>query len=398
MNENWMNQEQQQPVYMQGYQQQEYQQPVYQQPMYQQPVYQQPVYQQQGYQQQMYQQPVQYPQGEPVQYPQGEELQKIVKDGRKHFSKLGLGFFFGTLIIFAVQLGVIWTVQWFWPNLLENPDLSLLISMVPMYIVGMPLMMLLISRVPAENIPKHKMSAGKLTIAAMMCYCVMYCSNLIGTVITFVIEIIKGSSVNNSMQDIALGTGTGIRVLFMVICAPVFEELIFRKLLVDRAVKYGEGTAVVLSGLMFGLFHGNLSQFVYATTLGMFLAFIYVKTGKIQYTVILHMIVNFVGGVLGVWILEWSGYTDLLADPASIQENMAAVMTGLLIMLIYVFCLIGIVIAGFVLLIVFRKKFRVSRGKIVLPKGKRFTTVICNLGMILFAVFWIGRIIQLLLV
>ncbi len=377
MNENMTNPEQvpqqgsQQPVYMQGMPMQGYGQPMYQQ---------MPV---QNYE-------------PPFQYPQGEELQKVVKEGRKHFSKLGLSFFFGTLIIFAVQLGIIALVQWLFPQVLENSDLSLILSMVPMYVIGMPLMILLISRVPAEVIPKRKMSAGKVAISAMMCYCIMYCSNLIGTGITLVLGILKGSAVNNEIQNIATSTGAGVRILFMVICAPIFEELIFRKLLVDRAVRYGEGTAVVLSGLMFGLFHGNISQFIYATTIGMFLAFIYVKTGNIKYTIILHMIVNFIGGVLGVWVLEWAGYTDLLSDPAAIEANLGRAVAGLLVMLAYVFCLIGIVIAGFVLLIVFRKKFKVYRGKIALPKGKRFTTVICNLGIILFCVFWIGRIIQLL--
>ena len=55
-----------------------------------------------------------------------------------------------------------------------------------------------------------------------------------------------------------------VTFLYMVICAPILEEYIFRKLIVDRTVKYGQGVAVVLSGLMFGLFHGNLNQFAYA--------------------------------------------------------------------------------------------------------------------------------------
>ena len=52
-----------------------------------------------------------------------------------------------------------------------------------------------------------------------------------------------------------------VTFLYMVICAPILEEYIFRKLIVDRTVKYGQGVAIVLSGLMFGLFHGNLNQF-----------------------------------------------------------------------------------------------------------------------------------------
>ena len=386
MNESNMNQNHQ-PVYMQGVSQQPvYQQPVqdYGQPM-QQPVYQQPI---QGYQGQ----PV-YPQ-QPVEPPMSEEEKKtIVNGGRKFFNKLGLSFIFGTLIIYGVQMAVAILFSVLWPELLENQDIQLAVTMIPMYAIGMPLLMLLVSRIPAEKLPARKMTVGKWLIAAMMAYAIMYISNIIGTIITFVVELIKMDAVDNVLEEAVLDTGVGVRILFVVICAPIFEELIFRKLLVDRAVRYGEGVAVVLSGLMFGLFHGNLAQFIYATTLGMFFAFIYVKTGKIIYTIALHMFVNFVGGVLGVWILELSGYTELMANPALMEEKIMEMLLGMLILLAYVFVLIGIVIAGFVLLIVFRKKFKTAPGKITLPKGKRFVTVICNVGMILFCLFFVVEII-----
>lgn len=365
-----------QPVYMQGMPQQPAQ-------GYQQQVYQQPA---QGYQQQAYQQPMEPPMSE-------EEKNTIVKGGRKFFNKLGLSFFFGTLIIYGVQIGIALLVETLWPELLENPDINLMVSMIPMYVIGMPLLLLLISRVPAEKIPKRKMSVGKWLIAAMMAYAIMYISNITGTVITFVIELVKMDTVDNAIQDVALSTGAGVRILFMVICAPIFEELIFRKFLVDRAVRYGEGVAVVLSGLMFGLFHGNLSQFIYAAALGMFLAFVYVKTGKLIYTIAIHMFVNFMGGVLGVWILEMSGFAELMANPAAMEEKLAEMLVGVFIMLAYVFVLLGIVIAGFVLLIVFRKKFKMNPGKITIPKGKRFVTIICNVGMILFCLFFVVEII-----
>lgn len=356
-------------------------QPVYMQGMPQQPVYQQPM---QGYQGQ----PV-YPQ-QPVEPPVSEEEKRtIVKGGRQFFNKLGIGFFFGTLIIYGLQIGIAFLFEKLWPEVLENGDISLLVSMAPMYALGMPLMMLLISLVPAEKLPKKKMSVGKWLLAAMMAYSIMYISNLVGTVITFVVSLVKGDVVDNAIQEIAYGTGTGMRILIMVICAPIFEELIFRKFLMDRAVRYGEGVAIVLSGVLFGLFHGNVAQFVYATTLGMFLGFIYVKTGKLIYTIALHMFVNFIGGVLGVWILDISGYSELMANPAMMEEQLAEMLVGLVIMLGYVGILMCMVIAGFVLMIVFRKKFKANPGKIRIPKGKGFVTVMCNAGMILFTLFFV---------
>ncbi len=103
-----------------------------------------------------------------------------------------------------------------------------------------------------------------------------------------------------------------VTFVIAVLIAPTAEELLFRKLLTERIVKYGELAAVLASGLFFGLFHGNLNQFSYAFLLGLFLGFIYVKTGKLGYTIGLHMAINFIGSSLGTWMLRVPGYMDTM--------------------------------------------------------------------------------------
>ena len=91
----------------------------------------------------------------------------------------------------------------------------------------------------------------------------MYLSNLAGQFFTNIIGIIKGSPVDDAIADLVSELNPLTAFFVMVLLAPALEEWIFRKLLVDRTIRYGEGTAIFLSGLMFGLFHGNLNQFVY---------------------------------------------------------------------------------------------------------------------------------------
>ena len=80
--------------------------------------------------------------------------------------------------------------------------------------------------------------------------------------------------------------------LYMVIGAPVFEELACRKVLLDRLHPYGEGFAAAASGLLFGILHGNSSQFFLAFLVGVLFAMVYLRTGKIIYTMLLHGIIN----------------------------------------------------------------------------------------------------------
>ena len=226
------------------------------------------------------------------------------KSMKKSFSNLGFRFLIGTLVIYAVQMGVMTIVGAVKPEWLQDTTISLILAVLPLYLVGMPVLIAVVKRMPGEAPAKKSITPGQFVLALIMCFALMYCGNLVGTLITTVVGALKGSAVDNALMTYATGSNMIVTFLYMVICAPILEEYIFRKLIVDRTVKYGQGVAVVLSGLMFGLFHGNLNQFAYAFLLGMFLAFLYVKTGELKVTIGLHMCINFIesnpsGGIPG---------------------------------------------------------------------------------------------------
>ena len=63
-------------------------------------------------------------------------------------------------------------------------------------------------------------------------------------------------------------------------------------------------------------------------------------------------------------------------------------LLGLVLLLEY-----GMAITGIILLLVNSKKFHVSAGEVILPKGKRFFLIFCNLGMGLFLLIWVFQIV-----
>ena len=136
------------------------------------------------------------------------------------------------------------------------------------------------AQVPVTVLQKKHMTIGAFFKALFMSYSLLIITNLIGTLITNMIGILKGSPIINPVEEIALNMDLPFLILFTVIGAPIFEELFFRKFLVDRTAQYGEGVSVVISGFMFGMFHGNLSQFPYAFALGAFFAYI---CARLQY-------------------------------------------------------------------------------------------------------------------
>lgn len=322
----------------------------------------------------------------------------VCKNAENSFSRLGFMFLIGTIVIYAVQYLTAWAVKSWKPEWLEDPSISLMVTILPMYLVGIPVLVYLVKKIPGTAPAQHDMKKSHLVLAFIMCYAVMYGSNLIGTVITTIIGLIKGSAVNNAVLDIATSANMGVTFIYMVICAPLIEEYVFRKLIVDRTARFGQGVAVVVSGVMFGLFHGNLSQFVYATTLGMFFAFIYVKTGKLRYSITLHMIINFIGAIVSVLVLKGIHLEEYMqiAATGDVEALMAFVMkylSGWITYLVYLLFVMATFVTGLILLIVFRKRFVLEPGEVVIPKGKKFATIFLNFGMLVYTLFWIGMMI-----
>lgn len=318
---------------------------------------------------------------------------EILKTYKKHFSLLGLMYFLGALIIIGVQVAVSMLVLAFAPSLLDNPNLSLLVSMLPTYTIAFPLTSLLIHQVPGVQMKKHNMKPTQLLGAFAISYALMYLSNLAGQFFTNIIGIIKGSPVDDAIEDLVSELNPLTAFFVMVLLAPALEEWIFRKLLVDRTIRYGEGTAIFLSGLMFGLFHGNLNQFVYTFLIGAFWAFIYVKTGRLRYTIYLHMALNFMGSVGSLFFL---GAISTLEGGSSAMNGfhfLLGMLIPLAIVIPYLIVVFGLVISGIVLLVTNWKRFRLIPAELFIPKEKRFSVIFLNAGMILYVLFWIIQIV-----
>lgn len=314
---------------------------------------------------------------------------------KKTFSRIGLLLFISTLLIYGIQI-ISYAIAGNIPAIAASGDLSLLVGMLPMYIIAYPIIFLLFKKVPVQiSGEKKKMSVKHLIVAFIMCYSGTYICNLLANILTGIIGALKQEQVENVMVNLTSSISLPVNLFIVVICAPIMEELLFRKTLIDRTAQFGEGISIVFSGLVFGLFHGNLVQFGYAFLLGIFFGFIYIKTKNIVYPIILHVIMNFFGSFLGSIIMDLSGLTTLPADAteAEIIAQMMENATGTIIYLCYAVLLIILVITGIVLFVKNRKKFVLAPGEVTIEKGRRFATMILNIGMILYCIFWIVMIV-----
>ena len=259
-----------------------------------------------------------------------------------------------------------------------------LLTFAPLYLIAVPIGLLLLRKVPAKPLEKHDLKPSRYIVTVIICIFMMYAGNILGTIITALLQLLPGVSAGNPILGYAIDNALLPKVLFMVILAPVIEEYIFRKQLIDRMHIYGEKLAVVTSALMFGLFHGNLSQFFYAFALGLVFGYVYLKTGKLRYSIGLHMLINLLGSVVGPFFLEKVAVVDTMEnmDLAALEP----VMPWLIAFGAYVLVLIGLAIAGLVLLCLNKRKVSFAPAEMELPKGTRIKTAYVNAGMILLTI------------
>lgn len=295
------------------------------------------------------------------------------KEARSVFFKLGISFaaFVGVplviqlLLVAGVQLGVVTLLEY-------NEDFALFLSMTILYIAGFPVFWMLCRRIPVvETIPRCRWGAGKLILSFVICLSMVYIGNAIGQVLMYLVGKFTGTPNVNPLQELLMNVNPWIVFLSAVVIAPIAEELIFRKLLIDRTIQYGQGISILVSGLVFGLAHGNFYQFFYAFGLGMIFAYIYVKTGNIVYPILFHTVINFMGSIVPLMLLKVLNETG---------------MVGMLFMSAYGMMILTATIAGIVLLICFRTQIIMDPPKLPIPKGRRLSTVFLNPGMMLYLI------------
>ncbi len=81
--------------------------------------------------------------------------------------------------------------------------------------------------------------------------------------------------------------------LMVAVAAPILEEMLFRGIILKYLLKkYAPWTAILLTAVAFGIFHRNPWQFMYATTVGILLGYMYWKTDSLFYPILIHFVLN----------------------------------------------------------------------------------------------------------
>lgn len=241
-------------------------------------------------------------------------------------------------------------------------------------------------KIESKTLEKENINFKKFILYIAISLTLMWIGNIAGLLITAFLSATTHSDISNPVVELINSSNIILNLLLISIIGPVFEELLFRKILIDRTIKYGAKVSIILSALLFAFFHGNVNQFFYAFLIGGFFAYVYIKTGQIKYSIGLHIILNLMGSVVSLFVAE--------AGQAIAQNSFN--MFDLSIVLIYFIVIMIAFLIGIYELVHYKKaKFNGAKTEIYLKNPLK--TVILNPGMILFMIFFICEILYQLL-
>ncbi|MGN0558055.1 MAG: lysostaphin resistance A-like protein [Acutalibacteraceae bacterium] len=84
-----------------------------------------------------------------------------------------------------------------------------------------------------------------------------------------------------------------IALLSTAVEPPLAEEFLFRGVILGVLRRYGDGFAVLMSSILFGLMHGNFVQIPFAFIVGLILSFVTVRANSLLPAILIHFFNNF---------------------------------------------------------------------------------------------------------
>lgn len=297
----------------------------------------------------------------------------VIKQLKKTNS--GIGFYcFAIVILFFVIPNIIALICGIFGINYKSDTSSFFISSIStisaFFILG--IIYCFISFTPLQNVIYFKrIKLPKLLPLIAIGLSVAMLSNYISDIMAYNLSLTGINFSNNSNDENWSTYRFLLEIVDTAIVPAVFEEFAFRGVVLNKLRKFGDSYAIIMSAVLFGLMHGNLSQIPFAFILGLVIGFIAVKTNSIIPGILIHFFNN-----LFSVIMSYLGMINVFNTQEYIIIHFISVLT--------------IVILGLVSVVILCKDkefFSISnQGENDLSLKSKISSSLLSVGMIFFIV------------
>lgn len=231
---------------------------------------------------------------------------------------------------------------------------------LPIYGIGFPLFLLLRGKAPARG-QGQACRLRDFLLLIPLCLFAAYGGNLLGQILLGLLRMLL--PFHFSLPGAApSGDHPALQTLLLLVAAPLMEEYVFRRSILDRLQPFGERSALLCSALAFGLFHTSVNQAVYAFLLGLVLAYVYLRTGRLRYCAALHMLVNGLTTLVLPALLLRVGSAVPAERMGQLLFSSVLHEPGVLPLLLYLCALFVLTLFGAVLFVFGLREHKLTRG------------------------------------
>lgn len=158
--------------------------------------------------------------------------------------------------------------------------------------------------------------------------------------------------IKKALMDI-VGQTSIYSFVVMVVLAPVFEEIIFRGIMLDGLLeRYSPTKSILLSSMLFGLVHLNPWQLVTGLVIGIFAGWIFYRTRSLAMCIIIHATANLSGFIIRLF----SDASSMGVEP---NYDMFGGMPG------YIVCILLSLVVLLCCVIYLNKKLGMGKMKVI---------------------------------
>ena len=175
-----------------------------------------------------------------------------------------------------------------------NTKYMLVYAVVYATAMGLPMILSsLLFRQPLNPFRPHKkVGAGTAIPALLLGMAMCMAANLVASSVMSFLSMfgIKMPDMPSMLEHTPVSLL--LNLLVIAVLPALLEEMMFRGYILQVLRPYGDGMAILVSSLLFGLMHGNVLQIPFAILVGLALCYIVVQTDNIWLAVGLHFLNN----------------------------------------------------------------------------------------------------------
>ena len=210
----------------------------------------------------------------------------------KNFFKINLIYFTAIL-----SVAVLFVLSYF--GFIVNEWLSsFLIQIIVMTAIPLLMYTLLISKkykTTLNDIGFNKISAKTLLIVILLGFLLYFLNSYIATFFNTVLTLFGYEKLPIQSTPTTINSATILKEFLLTALLPgICEEILHRGIMLNAAKKvYNTRFCLIVSSILFGLTHLNITQFFYAAILGYFMGYLNLVTNSIYPSIIVHFMNNF---------------------------------------------------------------------------------------------------------